>query len=107
MEQLCKNIKMFREIRQVTRKDLAAFLGITEQALGKYEDGSTLPSIPTLQKIADRLEVDIRAFFDATPQQIFNFYNSQYSDQTLHQQIRPGEVLLEKILTLLEKINSK
>lgn len=52
---LAKNIKMFREIKQVSGKELASLLGITEQALGKYEDGTTLPTIATLKKKSEKL----------------------------------------------------
>jgi transcriptional regulator with XRE-family HTH domain len=107
MDSIAQNIKMFREIKNVNRKELASYLGISEQALGKYEDGTTEPSINTLKRIAEKLDVDFRAFFDANPQQIFNFYNSQYSGHIVNQHISSNEQLLEKILQLLEILLKK
>ena len=42
---------MLREIKNVNRKELASYLGISEQALVKYEDGTTEPSINTLKEL--------------------------------------------------------
>jgi transcriptional regulator with XRE-family HTH domain len=107
MEQLAVNIKMFRELKQITRKEMAGYLGISEQALGKYEDGSVTPSIATLQKMADKLGVDIRAFFDASPHQIFNFYNSQYSGHIVQQHNELNSKILEKLVELIDKLSNK
>jgi regulator of sigma D len=60
-----------------------------------------------LKKIAEKLDVDFRAFFDASPQQIFNFNNSQYGGHIINEQISRNDQILERILQLLEVLIQK
>jgi len=47
-----ENIKKYRAVRQITQKQLANFLGITEQAVSRWENGSGYPDITMLPSIA-------------------------------------------------------
>ena len=46
------NIRNLRSAKQITQKQLASFLGITEQAVSRWENGSGYPDITMLPSIA-------------------------------------------------------
>jgi transcriptional regulator with XRE-family HTH domain len=52
MSTVGKNIKRFREEKQVTQEELAERLSVTRQAVSNWECGRTEPDIDTLHKIA-------------------------------------------------------
>ncbi len=54
-----KNIKQFREQKNIRQEELAEKLNVTRQAVSNWETEKTEPDIDTLHKIADILEVDI------------------------------------------------
>ncbi len=54
-----KNIKRFREQKNIRQEELAEKLNVTRQAVSNWETEKTEPDIDTLHKIADILEVDI------------------------------------------------
>ena len=54
-----KNIKKFREQKNISQVELAEKLNVTRQAVSNWERGMTQPDIDTLHKIADILEISI------------------------------------------------
>ena len=54
-----KNIKKFREQKNISQSELAENLNVTRQAVSNWETGKTQPDIDTLHKIADMLEISI------------------------------------------------
>lgn len=54
-----KRIKMLREERMISQQDLAAACNIEKSNFSRLEAGNTNPTIYTLQKIAENLEIDI------------------------------------------------
>lgn len=52
-------IKKIREEKNITAKQIAEYLGITTQAVSQYEKGLRNPSLITLAKISDFLDVSI------------------------------------------------
>ena len=54
-----KNIKKFREQKNISQVELAEKLNVTRQAVSNWERGKTQPDIDTLHKIADILEISI------------------------------------------------
>ena len=54
-----KNIKNFREQKNITQEELAEKLSVTRQAVSNWETGKTQPDIDTLHKISDILEISI------------------------------------------------
>lgn len=59
------NIKMIRELNGLSRSQLAALIGMSDNGLGKIERGETRISLQRLEQIADALKVtvhDLMAF---------------------------------------------
>ena len=54
-----KNIKLFREQKNITQSELAEKLNVTRQAVSNWENEKTEPDIDTLHKIASALDVPI------------------------------------------------
>lgn len=53
------NIKTLRMRKQLTQKDLAAVLGISPQAVSRWEHGITCPDIFSLPMLARLLDVTV------------------------------------------------
>jgi len=69
MEQniLGKNIAALRKAKGMTQNALANQLGVTFQAVSKWETGQACPDIVMLPELADLFEVSIDALFGRTP----------------------------------------
>ena len=52
-----------REKRGLTQKELAARLGTTQSAIARLEAGNVAPSLPTLDKVAAALGVELVVSF--------------------------------------------
>jgi len=52
-------IKIFREYRNLTQKQLAEEVGITEQYISRLENGNRQGTVKQLKKIAEILKVDL------------------------------------------------
>jgi len=58
-----KNLKTFRHELGLSQKSLASASGLSPTLISRMESGLVMPSIATLQEIADSLKVDIGYFF--------------------------------------------
>ena len=56
---VAEGLKRFRKEHNLTQRDVAATIGIHQQAYQRYERGSVLPLITVLIKIADAYSVPI------------------------------------------------
>lgn len=56
-------IQSFRQQRSFSQRGLAERAGISAAGLSQIEGGQTSPSVATLEKLADALEVPIASFF--------------------------------------------
>ena len=54
-----KNIKYYRNEREMTQEELAAKLNVTRQAVSNWETGKTQPDVETLSSIAEVLGVTL------------------------------------------------
>jgi transcriptional regulator with XRE-family HTH domain len=57
------NLRKLREARKVSMRALAKTSGLSANALSMIERGRTSPSVSTLYKLAEALEVPVTAFF--------------------------------------------
>ena len=64
MVDIGKNIKRLRQERGITQADLASALGVTCQAVSKWETSSNAPDIALIPKIAALLDVSISELFE-------------------------------------------
>lgn len=62
-----ERLRMRREQRRVSRKDLAAHLGVSIQQLQKYESGTNRIGAGRLFEAAGLLDVEITYFFEELP----------------------------------------
>lgn len=58
-----ENIKHLRMIQSVTQKQLSDWLGVTPQAVSRWECGATLPDMIFLPMLARFFDVTIDALF--------------------------------------------
>lgn len=65
---LGKKIRTLRRQKNISQEVLAQYLGVSFQAVSKWESGSTMPDISLIPSIASFFEVSIDELFD------FNYY---------------------------------
>ena len=65
-ELLGLKIKEFRKQRKITQEKLAEIVGVDNGYISKLEVGQNFPSISTLEKIAQALDVELYEFFQYT-----------------------------------------
>lgn len=63
-----KKIRTLRRQKNISQEVLAQYLGVSFQAVSKWESGSTMPDITLIPSIASFFEVSIDELFD------FNYY---------------------------------
>jgi transcriptional regulator with XRE-family HTH domain len=63
-----KRLRQLREEHGISMRKLATLSGLSANALSMIERGKTSPSVSTLYKLADALEVPITAFFSGVPE---------------------------------------
>jgi transcriptional regulator with XRE-family HTH domain len=56
-----------RKALGLTQKETAARIGVTEEFYARIERGNAFPSVPTLRRLADVLDVSADALFGAVP----------------------------------------
>lgn len=61
---LGKRIKELRKSANLTQEKLAELIDIETGSLSGIESGRHFPSLPTLEKIANNLNVELKALFD-------------------------------------------
>ena len=59
-----KNIKRLRRERRITQMELAETLGVTAQAVSKWETKTNSPDIALIPKIAELFDVSIDELFE-------------------------------------------
>lgn len=63
-EKIGEFIKKLRQEKNLTQKDLADSLGVTYQAVSKWENGKNVPDILILQQISKKFHVDINELLE-------------------------------------------
>lgn len=76
-----KNIKKCRELKKITRNELASMLGINVSSISRYELGTREPNITTIYNISNALEVEFDVILNGvstdiyTREDVFALYN--------------------------------
>ena len=87
---ISERIKELRKVKQLSQQEIADKIGIDRAQYSRVETGKTEPTITSLQKIAQALEVDIADFFKNDES-----YNINSYDKTMIEKIRLIEELDE------------
>ncbi|MFO0494120.1 MAG: helix-turn-helix domain-containing protein [Flavobacteriia bacterium] len=77
MKEAIENIKKFRELKNITREELADKLEMSLSGYSKLERGEVEITLTKLYRIADILEVSVSQILDFDASQIFNVSNNQ------------------------------
>jgi len=96
MSKIGKNIKYFREQKNISQAELAEKLNVTRQAVSNWETEKTQPYIDTLHKIADVLEVDIEELIYGTKHKkniIINHFQTKNVTETVEDGVGLGVAL--------------
>ena len=95
-----EQIKYFRQQKHVKQDELAEYLGVTFQAVSKWETGSSTPDISLLPKIAVFFGVSIDELFEMPYEEQMNrienmfWHERRINEQTFNQTV----AYLEKVL---------
>ena len=77
---LGNTIAQYRKSLNITQEALAQQLGVTNQAVSKWESDQCCPDVMLLPKIADSFNITIDALFDREFQTNAPVYNMEYPD---------------------------
>lgn len=64
IENVGKNLREFRKETGLSQEQLSNRIGVDRTYVGKIERGKKSPSIKTLKKLADELDIHIKEFFE-------------------------------------------
>ena len=67
MSYLAQNLVWFRKKSGLTQDDLATRLGISYQAVSKWENNQSLPDVEQLVRISDIFHISMDALMGHTP----------------------------------------
>ena len=59
-----QNIKLLREMKGLSQKELARLLNISQQSIWKYETGASTPNIHILREMSDFFDTSIEYLID-------------------------------------------
>ena len=77
MKEVIENIKKFRELKNITRDELADKLEMSLSGYSKLERGEVEITLTKLYRIADILEISVSQILNFDASQIFNVSNNQ------------------------------
>lgn len=65
-EKICLKIKFERQKREMSQEELALKSGLSRNAIWKIESGRVSPTITSIEKIAQALDMDFSALTDVS-----------------------------------------
>lgn len=100
-EELAKNICRYRKEKGFTQEELAKRLGVTFQAVSKWETAQTLPDLMLLPQLSQALEVSLDRLigFVSYDKQV-TIYEDEYKTPDYYWGVEPSEMCL-RVLKLL------
>lgn len=104
MQNVAENIKHYRELKKMTREQVADALQLSLSGYAKLERGEVDISVSKLFKIAEILQVSVPQIlnFDAT--QVFNLsHNQVINGVSVTEQHNTTDTYKDKYIALLEK----
>lgn len=81
-KQLARNISIYRKEKRLTQEELAQILGVSFQAISKWENAQTMPDISLLPLLSKTLEVSIDKLLGyASQDRRITIYEDAYKTQ--------------------------
>lgn len=118
MMKLCEKIKALRKEKNISQEVLANYLGVSFQAVSKWETGSTMPDVTMIPAIASFFRVSTDELFDFNLYEMekavkeicdeaykYRFTDVEKSEQILREGLRrfPGnDIILNNLLYTLD-----
>lgn len=100
-DELAKNICRYRKEQGLTQDDLAKKLGLTFQAVSKWETAQTLPDIALLPKLSQILDISVDKLLGyVTYDKQITIYEEEYKTAEYYWGIEPSKMCL-RVLDLL------
>ncbi|WP_424767468.1 helix-turn-helix domain-containing protein [Paenibacillus sp. sgz302251] len=97
-EQLARNISRYRKERGFTQEELAQRLGLSFQAISKWENAQTMPDISLLPEISKILRVSIDKLIGyASQDEQVSIYEEEYKTQEYYWGIEPNSACYQTI----------
>ena len=94
--QFSKNIIKLRKANKLTQENLASKLGVSFQAISKWETGQTYPDIELLPQIATIFHINIDSLLGYIPQKIkMTEYEKRYEADDYYWGIEPSQMCYE------------
>lgn len=56
-----ETIKRIREERKLTQKQLADIIGVSDRTISKWENGSSVPDLITIQNLCNKLDISVKS----------------------------------------------
>lgn len=91
-EKLAKNINIYRKEKGLTQEALAQILGITYQAVSKWENAQTIPDTSVLPALSQALGVSIDKLLGyVSSQQPITIYEEEYKSPDYYWGLEPSK----------------
>lgn len=92
-EKLARNISIYRKERGLTQEELAKILGLSFQAVSKWENAQTMPDISLLPQLSRTLEVSIDKLLGyVSRDKPITIYEEEYKTQEYYWGTEPNKV---------------
>lgn len=104
------NIKKFRELKDITREQIAGQLNMSLSNYSKIERGEIDLTLSRIEQIAQLLQIDIAQLLNFDASQIFNISNNQVVQglgAKAENMYFSGDDYKEKYIALLEAENTR
>lgn len=95
---ICENIAKYRKERNITQTELAEYLGVSPQAVSKWEQKLSVPDIYLLPKLAFFFQVSIDALFGNSELDVVSLLVSKYESTYVEKDYKEAKMSLETIL---------
>ncbi|MEK4798035.1 helix-turn-helix transcriptional regulator [Thermoactinomyces sp. FSL K6-2592] len=95
-------LRRLRKAKKKTIKELSAKIGVAESTLSCYENGSRIPDIEILAKLADELDVPTDYLINENQEEIKNLRKLLDSKELTYDGVKLDEIELVQIKNFLE-----
>lgn len=100
-ERIGQNIARYRKENNLTQEELASALGITFQAISKWERGNSLPDITLVPDISNLLGISIdRLFGFQSREKITSIYEQEYQTEDYYWGLVPSKMCYAVLETM-------